>query len=103
MIKFRIYIQKVSIIADKSLAIWGRLAVNTPVSYYVHVVEKNEKAVTLVDTTTLQSCNSTSLALLLTTVVANYGEDQEDVIGLASDSAEYMRNLVNDLRSAHNS
>ena len=62
----------------------GRPAVNTLLSYYL--VEKNEKAVTLVDTSILRSCNSTSLAaLLLTKVLTDFGKDWDNVIGLASD------------------
>ena len=100
VIKFRLQDQKICVIADESPDVMGRPAVNTLLSYYL--VEKNEKAVTLVDTSILRSCNSTSLALLLTKVLTDFGKDWNDVIGLASDSAEYMRKLVGDLRSAHN-
>ena len=64
-----------------------------------HFIGKNEKAVTLVDTSILRFCNSTSLTLLLTKVLTDF---ERDVIGLASDLAEYMLKLLGDLRSTNN-
>ena len=64
-----------------------------------HNEEKNTKEVVLVDTSILRAVNSTSLSVLLSKVLGEYGND---VMAISSDSAEYLSKLVRDLKMSYN-
>ena len=50
----------------------------------------------------MKSCNSTALALVLACVFTDIEKDWEDVFGLSTDSAKYIRKLCTDLKAVHN-
>ena len=58
--------------------------------------------VALVDTSIMASCNSTSVALLLSQALKKVDKDWLDVIGLSTDSAAYMQKLFADVKTAYN-
>ena len=71
---------KLSIISDESPEVLGRPAVNTLFCY--HNEEKNTKEVVLVDTSILRAVNSTSLSVLLSKVLGEYGKHFRDVMAV---------------------
>ena len=100
-IKEKISGKKICLIVDESPDVLGRPAVNSIIAFYDD--DLMEKAVLLADTCILKACNSTTLALVLDRVLDELDKDWTDVIGIASDSAVYMRKLYSDLKAAHNS
>ena len=99
-IKVKIGDQPVTIIVDESPELMGRPCVNTLFSFYD--TEKRGKTVLMVDCSFLTVCNAASILLHLTDVLKTYDLDWKRVLGLASDSAAYMRSLFADLRRSHN-
>jgi hypothetical protein len=100
LIKQKINNRKLSIISDESPEVLGRPAVNTLFCY--HNKEKNTKEVVLADTSILRAVNSTSLSVLLSKVLGEYGKGFRDVMAISSDSAEYLSKLVRDLQMSYN-
>ena len=100
-IKSKIVGKKICFIIDESPDILGRPAVNTLIAFYDD--DRFAKTVLLVDTCILKACNSTTLAFVLARVLDELGKEWTDVIGIASDSAVYMRKLYTDLKASHNS
>ena len=89
--------KKVCVIIDESPDVLGRPAVNTLVSFCDNSKSEAKKVVLLVDTCLLKACNSTTLAFVLARVLSEIHKDWVDVIGLASDSTNYMHKLYNDV------
>lgn len=99
-IKMKIGDQPVTVIVDESPELLGRPCLNTLFAFYD--VEKGDRRVLLVDCSFLNVCNAASILLHLTDVLRKYNLDWSRVIGLASDSAAYMRALFADLKRSHN-
>lgn len=99
LIKRQISDRKLSIIIDESPEVLGRPAVNTLFCY--HNQENNAKEVVLADTSILRAVNSTSLSVLLSKVLGEFGKDFRDMMAMSSDSAEYLAKLVRDLQMSY--
>ena len=67
-----------------------------------HNEENNTKEVVLADTSILRAVNSTSLSVLLSKVLGEFGKDFSDMMAMSSDSAEYLAKLVRDLQMSYN-
>lgn len=93
--------EPLTIIVDESPELMGRPCVNTLFSFYDK--ERRDKAVLLVNCSFLNVCNAATILLHITNVLETYHVDWKQVIGLASDSAAYIRSLYTDLRQSHNS
>ena len=65
------------------------------------MIPEEKKVICLIDTCIVKASNSTTLAFVLDRVLREIGKKWDDVIGLASDSTNYMIKLYNDLK-AHN-
>lgn len=88
--------KKFCFIIDESPDVLGRPAVNTLISFYDD--SAGNKAVCLVDTCLVKASNSTTLAFVLDRVLREIDKEWNDVIGLASDSTNYMNKLYDDLK-----
>ena len=75
----------------------GCPAVNTLISFYDD--SRGKKVVHLIYTCIVKANNSTTLAFVLDRVLREIGKKWDDVIGLASDSTNYMIKLYNDLKA----
>jgi hypothetical protein len=86
LIKTKLKNNKITLIIDESPDLLVRCAVNTLVD-----TDNKTKSVSLIDTSILGKCNSSSIAILTTKVLNDYGKEWSNLIGIASDSAPYMK------------
>jgi len=96
----RIMDKNLTVIMDESPDIFSRPAVNTLFAFYDN--NTKSKAVLLVDCNIEKRCNSVSMAVLLNRVLSDYGVHWKNIIGIASDSAEYMNKMFSDLCISEN-
>lgn len=89
---------KVGIIVDESADVTGKPTVNILFSYYDE--SRKTKAVNLFDVSCVKATNSVTISNALSNALENYGKSWHDVIAISSDSAEYMRRAVKDIREA---
>lgn len=88
--------KKFCFIIDESPDVLGRPAVNTLISFFND--SSGKKTVFLVDTCLVKASNSTTLGFVLDRVLRELDKNWVDVIGLSSDSTNYMNKLYNDLK-----
>jgi hypothetical protein len=100
LIKSKLKSTKISLIVDESPDLLGRKAVNTLVSFIDP--SSKEKSVLLIDTSIVKRCTTSMISALLADVLHRYEKSWDDVLAIASDSANYMKSLVNDIRASNN-
>lgn len=69
-------------------------------SYYD--ADCNVKAVKLFDVASVKATYSVAINAVLSTALHDYGKSWDDVIAISSNSAEYIRCAVNEIREAKN-
>lgn len=89
---------KVSVIIDESPDVTGVPTVNTLVCFYSP--NRKQKQIFLIDVTRVNACNSFTLGRVVTDAVRKVGKTWHDVIAVSSDSAEYVRKMVKDIRAS---
>ena len=97
-IKSQIQGKKITIIVDESPDLLGRPTVNVFASYS-NEKDQNKK-VFLIDMSFVRNLKSTSIMEIICDFLHNYGKTFNDVLVLASDSAQNMVKLVQDINES---
>jgi hypothetical protein len=95
-IKSKIGNKKLSLIIDESPDMKGRPVLNILISFFDS--EINYKRVLLIKTIIIVNTKSATILTTLLEVLEEFGLTFDNILAICSDSAEYMRKLVSDIK-----
>jgi hypothetical protein len=91
---------KLSIITDESPDILGRSTLSILVSFFDKEIKG--KNILLLDLSIIIKCDSINVLNKIAQVLEKYGINWDDVLAISTDSAEYMRKMVKDIKTFQN-
>ena len=92
--------KKFSLIVDESPDLMGRPTVNILAAYFDE--KDQDKKVLLLDVSYVSKANSASIMNVISSTLSKYDRTFDDVLAIASDSAQYMVKLVGDIMQSIN-
>jgi DNA-binding ferritin-like protein (Dps family) len=92
--------KKLSLIIDECPQISGRPALNVLISYFDSEIK--DKRILLIKTSIIENTKSTTILNDLLILLEEFSLTFNDVLAICSDSAEYMKKLVSDIKTNYN-